>query len=132
MLSERTLSDPAVYMRLRGYSPTVIIECAVRPKQFAANEGVAFPAKNKDGQSYRRRLLLFRVLPERHAHPNPVEGVMAAYRCHFCGGRFGLIRYHSRRLFRRHSFCSKRCRRIWGEHRDRQLDWLRFLGSSKP
>jgi hypothetical protein len=50
MLSERTLNDPAVYMRLRGYPETVVIECAVCPKQFAANEGVAFPAKNKDGQ----------------------------------------------------------------------------------
>jgi hypothetical protein len=46
MLSERTLNDPAVYMRLRGYPETVVIECAVCPKP---KDGVAFPAKNKDG-----------------------------------------------------------------------------------
>jgi hypothetical protein len=50
MLSERTLHDPAVYTRLRGYSPTVVIECAVCPKQFAAKDGVAFPATNAEGQ----------------------------------------------------------------------------------
>ena len=52
--------------------------------------------------------------------------------CTFCGKPFGLIRYYSRRIFRRRAFCSRRCRRVWDEHRDRQLEWLRFLGSSKP
>ena len=45
------LNDPATYMRQRGYPPTVIVECAVCPKQFPACEGVAFPARNKDGQT---------------------------------------------------------------------------------
>jgi hypothetical protein len=44
-----SLNDPAVYMRLRGYSETVVIECACCPKQFPAKDGVAFPARNKDG-----------------------------------------------------------------------------------
>jgi hypothetical protein len=50
MLSERTLHDPAVYMRLRGYPETVIIECAVCPRQFAVKDGVAFPAVSKTGE----------------------------------------------------------------------------------
>ena len=49
MLSERTLNNPAVYMRMRGYQPNIIIECAVCPKLFPANEGIAFPTRTQKG-----------------------------------------------------------------------------------
>lgn len=51
MLSDRILNDPAVYMRQRGYPETVVIECAICPTRFQAKDGIAFPAKNKDGQA---------------------------------------------------------------------------------
>jgi hypothetical protein len=49
MLSERILNDPATYMKLRGYSPNVMLECAVCPERFPAHDGIAFPARSKDG-----------------------------------------------------------------------------------
>ena len=45
------LNDPATYMALRGQPPTVLLECAVCPKQFQAKDGVAFPTRSKDGQA---------------------------------------------------------------------------------
>jgi hypothetical protein len=44
------LNDPSVYMRLRGYSPKITLECAACPTHFPADEGVAFPVKNKEGE----------------------------------------------------------------------------------
>jgi len=38
MLSERIINDPAVYMRQRGYPATVVIECAICPTRFQAND----------------------------------------------------------------------------------------------
>jgi hypothetical protein len=45
------LNDPATYMRMRGYPPNILIECAVCPTRFEAKNGIAFPARNKDGQT---------------------------------------------------------------------------------
>lgn len=45
------INDPAQYMKLRGYAPNVIIECACCPKQFPACEGIAFPARTKNGDA---------------------------------------------------------------------------------
>lgn len=45
------LNNPAVYMRMRGYSPTTLLECAACPTKFAAETGVAFPARNPNGDS---------------------------------------------------------------------------------
>jgi hypothetical protein len=42
--------DPAVYMKQRGYPVDVIIECAACPKQFAAKDGITFPATIKSGE----------------------------------------------------------------------------------
>jgi hypothetical protein len=55
------LNDPSVYMRMRGHSPSVVLECAVCPTLFQAKDGVAFPATRKDGQM-----------------------IMAAFCCHRC------------------------------------------------
>jgi hypothetical protein len=49
MLSEKTLNDPATYMRQRGFPPTVILECAICPTRFQAKDGMAFPTKTKEG-----------------------------------------------------------------------------------
>ena len=43
------LNDPSVYMRMRGYTGAVVLECAACPTQFQAKDGVAFPAVQKDG-----------------------------------------------------------------------------------
>ncbi|HEY1749216.1 MAG TPA: hypothetical protein VGG11_20965 [Xanthobacteraceae bacterium] len=43
------LNNPSVYMRMRGYPATVVLECAACPTQFEAKDGVAFPAVQKDG-----------------------------------------------------------------------------------
>jgi hypothetical protein len=41
------LNDPGIYMRMRGYPPTIILECAVCPARFQAKDGLAFPATAK-------------------------------------------------------------------------------------
>ena len=46
---EMHLNDPSVYMRMRGYTGAVVLECAACPTQFQAKDGVAFPAVQKDG-----------------------------------------------------------------------------------
>jgi hypothetical protein len=46
---EMHLNDPSVYMRMRGYPATVVLECAACPTHFKAKDGVAFPAIQKDG-----------------------------------------------------------------------------------
>jgi hypothetical protein len=43
------LNDPSVYMRMRGYTGAVVIECAACPTHFRAKDGMAFPAVQKDG-----------------------------------------------------------------------------------
>jgi hypothetical protein len=46
---EMLLNDPSVYMRMRGYTGTVVLECAACPTHFEAKDGMAFPAIRKDG-----------------------------------------------------------------------------------
>jgi hypothetical protein len=46
---ETHLNDPSVYLRMRGYPATVILECAACPKHFKAKDGVVFPAVESDG-----------------------------------------------------------------------------------
>lgn len=55
------LNDPSVYMRMLGYPPTVVLECAACSTRFQAKDGVAFPAMNRKGGA-----------------------VMAAFCCHRC------------------------------------------------
>jgi hypothetical protein len=43
------LNDPATYMKMRGYKSDILIECAVCPTKFEAHQGVAFPARSRDG-----------------------------------------------------------------------------------
>jgi hypothetical protein len=45
------LNDPSVYMRMRGCTGAVVLECAACPTQFQAKDGVAFPAIEKSGQT---------------------------------------------------------------------------------
>ena len=45
------LNDPSVYMRMRGYTETAVLECAACPTQLQAKDGVAFPAIDKNGQT---------------------------------------------------------------------------------
>ncbi len=40
--------DPKPYLAVRGFNRKAVIECAVCPKTFVAEEGVAFPARNGD------------------------------------------------------------------------------------
>jgi hypothetical protein len=40
--------DPKPYLAFRGLEPKSVIECAVCPTKFVAEEGVAFPAKCHD------------------------------------------------------------------------------------
>ena len=42
------LNNPASYMRLRGYDGTTVIECAYCPTKFAAKDGVAYPAVDRN------------------------------------------------------------------------------------
>jgi len=44
------LNDPSVYLRMRGYEGTVILECVACPTHFKAQDGFAFPAVQKDGE----------------------------------------------------------------------------------
>ena len=44
------LNDPSVYMRMRGYTGAVVIECAACPTHFQAKDGMAFPAVQKNGR----------------------------------------------------------------------------------
>jgi hypothetical protein len=46
---ETHLNDPSVYLRMRGYPATVVLECAACPTHFKAKDGVAFPAVESDG-----------------------------------------------------------------------------------
>lgn len=55
------LNDPSVYMQMRGYPRTVVLECAACPARFRAKDGVAFPAIKNDGTT-----------------------IMAAFCCHRC------------------------------------------------
>ena len=55
------LNDPSVYMQMRGYPPTIVLECAGCPTRFQAKDGVAFPAIRNDGTT-----------------------IMAAFCCHRC------------------------------------------------
>ncbi|MGH6672401.1 MAG: hypothetical protein ACRECV_10570 [Xanthobacteraceae bacterium] len=50
MLSHISINNPGTYLRLRGYPPTVIVECTICPKQFPANEGMAFPTRTQEGK----------------------------------------------------------------------------------
>jgi hypothetical protein len=43
------LNDPSVYLRMRGYTGTVVLECVACPTHFTAKDGVAFPAVEKNG-----------------------------------------------------------------------------------
>ena len=43
------LNDPSVYMQMRGYPPTVVLESAGCPTRFQFLDGVAFPAIRNDG-----------------------------------------------------------------------------------
>ncbi|MGC1356182.1 MAG: hypothetical protein WA851_10385 [Xanthobacteraceae bacterium] len=43
------LNDPTVYLRMRGYVGTIVLECVACPTQFNAEDGVAFPAVEKNG-----------------------------------------------------------------------------------
>jgi hypothetical protein len=45
------LNNPSVYMRMRGYPATVVLECAACQTQFEAKDGLAFPAVQKDGRA---------------------------------------------------------------------------------
>jgi hypothetical protein len=46
---EMHLNDPTVYLRMRGYTGTVVLECVACPTHFNAKEGFAFPAVEKNG-----------------------------------------------------------------------------------
>lgn len=38
--------DPKPYLAVRGFNPKTVIECAICPTKFVAEEGVAFPARS--------------------------------------------------------------------------------------
>jgi hypothetical protein len=44
------LHDLVAYVRMRGYSPTVVLECRGCPTKFQAKDGVAFPAVSPAGE----------------------------------------------------------------------------------
>ena len=46
---EIRLNDPTVYLRMRGYTGTIVLECVACPTQFNAKDGFAFPAVEKNG-----------------------------------------------------------------------------------
>jgi hypothetical protein len=45
------LNDPTVYLRMRGYTGTIVLECVACPTQFNAKDGIAFPAVEKNGEA---------------------------------------------------------------------------------
>jgi hypothetical protein len=47
---ETRLNDPSVYLRMRGYPASVMLECVACPTHFTAKDGVAFPAVEKNGE----------------------------------------------------------------------------------
>ena len=57
------LNNPAIYMRIRGYSSRVTLECAACPTQFPADGGVAFPS-SKEGEYHMAAFCSFRCYLE--------------------------------------------------------------------
>ena len=45
----RPISTTQASTCVRGYPPTVVLECAACPTHFKAKDGVAFPAVESDG-----------------------------------------------------------------------------------
>jgi|HubBroStandDraft_5_1064220.scaffolds.fasta_scaffold25345_5 hypothetical protein len=48
---ETRLNDPSVYLRMRGFTGTVVLECVACPTHFTAKDGLAFPAVEKNGEA---------------------------------------------------------------------------------
>ena len=128
MLSEKTLNDPATYMRQRGFPPTVILECAICPTRFQAKDGMAFPTKTKEGNIVMGACCSAK--PRRHAHHCLLQGIAMMTRCAFCNGRLGLISHRKGKL----RFCRKAHRDAHELHRRQEWEaeykrrgWLAFL-----